>query len=61
MRRARSSQATPWRGGALGAVVAVVLAILVKLFELAIKLLVICVQIALAGGAIYLLARWLEH
>ena len=40
---------------------AVVLAILVKLFELAIKLLVICVQIALAGGAIYLLARWLQH
>lgn len=48
-------------GAVLGAAAAVVLAILVKLLELAIKLLVICVQIALAGGAIYLLTRWLQH
>jgi len=48
-------------GAGAGAAAAVVLAILAKLLELAIKLLVIGVQIAFAGAVIYVLVRWFPH
>lgn len=48
-------------GAGVGAVAAVVLAILAKLLELAIKLFIICMQIAFAGVVIYALVRWFGH